>query len=138
MSMPPPAIEAAEAPAVPPQLPACDASGMDIISLADAPGYDSDRVVAQPFLEGSRSNVRLIRLSPGQVLPPHTHGALDLMLFVVEGEGTLNADRGNVTFRAGSLAFYRGDEELRVANSGHTGLTLLAFLSPPFPPRSET
>lgn len=42
-------------PAVVPQLAACDAAVMDIISLSDAPAYDSNRVVAQPFLEGSQS-----------------------------------------------------------------------------------
>ena len=82
--------------------------------------YDSDRVVAEPFLEGSQSNVRLIRLSPGQALPPHTHGSSDLMLFAVEGEGVLDTDAGRVGFGAGSLAFYRGDEELRVSNEGQT------------------
>ena len=47
-------------------------------------------------------------------------------------------DDGAFRFGVGSLDFYRGDEELRVTNTGQTGLTLLAFLSPPFPPRSET
>jgi quercetin dioxygenase-like cupin family protein len=115
----------------------CEAADMDIITLRDGSGYDSGRVVAEPFLEGSQSNVRLIRLSPGQALPPHTHGSSDLMLFAVEGEGVLDTDAGRVAFAAGSLAFYRGDEELRVSNEGLTGLTLLAFLAPPFPPRSE-
>ena len=108
---------------------------MEIIALADAPAYDSDRVVAEPFLDGSQSNVRVIRLSPGQVLPAHTHGVSDLMLYAVEGEGTLGTDDGAADFEAGSLAFYRGDEELRLANYGATGLTVLAFLAPPFPPR---
>jgi quercetin dioxygenase-like cupin family protein len=116
----------------------CDAAVVDIISLSGAPGYDSNRVVALPFLEGSQSNVRIIRLSPGQALPPHRHGSSDLMLFAVEGEGVLETDGGTVGFAAGCLAFYRGDEELRVSNQGRTGLTLLAFLAPPFPPRSET
>ena len=111
---------------------------MHITTLSDAPGYDRDRVVAQPFLEGLQCNVRVIRLSPGQMLPSHTHGSSDLMLFAVEGEGTLDTDDGAVRFGTGSLAFYRGREELRVANTGQTGLTLLAFLSPPFPPRSRT
>lgn len=115
----------------------CDAEEMEIIALADAPAYDSDRVVAEPFLDGSQSNVRVIRLSPGQVLPAHTHGVSDLMLYAVEGEGTLDSDGGSVAFRAGSLAFYCGDEELRLANNGAAGLTLLAFLAPPFPPRSS-
>lgn len=115
-----------------------DAELMDIVTLADAPAFDRDRVVAEPFLEGSQSNVRVIRLSPGQALPPHTHGSSDLMIYAVEGEGVLETDAGTVRFGAGSLAFYRGDEELRVTNNGQTGLTMLAFLSPPFPPRSGT
>lgn len=107
---------------------------MKLVTLADASAYDSERVVAEPFLDGSQSNVRVIRLNPGQTLPPHTHGSSDLMIYAVEGEGVLTTDGGHVPFGAGSLAFYRGDEELRVANEGGTGLTLLAFLSPPFPP----
>ena len=107
---------------------------MDIITLADAPAYDRERVVAEPFLEGSQSNIRVIRLSPGQALPAHTHGASDLMIYAVEDEGVLETGDGRVSFAAGSLAFYRGDEELRVANAGVTGPTLLAFLSHPFPP----
>ena len=110
---------------------------MNIITLDDGSPFDSNRVVAEPLLEGSQSNVRLIRLSPGQALPPHTHGSSDLMLFAVEGAGVLDTDAGKVGFGAGSLAFYRGDEELRVSNEGDRGLTLLAFLAPPFPPRSE-
>lgn len=108
---------------------------MKIVTLDAAPDFDPERVVAQPFLEGSQCNARIIRLSPGQALPPHTHGVSDLMLFAVEGEGTLETGDGDVPFPAGSLAFYRGDEELRVTNSAPSGLTLLAFLSPPFPPR---
>ena len=111
---------------------------MEIISLDDAPGYGSDRLVAQPLIEGSVSNVRIIRLSPGQALPPHRHGASDLMLYAVEGAGVLETAEGPVEFAAGSIAFYPGDEELRVSNAGHVGLTLLAFLAPPFPPRSTT
>lgn len=60
------------------------------------------------------------------------------MIYAVEGEGMLETNDGAVRFEAGSLAFYRGDEELRVANGGPTGLTLLAFLAPPFPPRTES
>lgn len=54
------------------------------------------------------------------------------MLYSATGEGELDAPEGAVTFNAGSLAFYRGDEELRVRNTGSTDLTLLAFLAPKF------
>lgn len=43
---------------------------MKIVSLSDAPPYDRERIVAKPFLDGSQSNAGVIRLSPGQALPP--------------------------------------------------------------------
>jgi quercetin dioxygenase-like cupin family protein len=108
---------------------------MHITSLDAASPYDQERFVAEELLEGSHSNVRVIRLVSGQALPPHTHGVSDLMLYVVEGVGTLETADGPVDVTAGSLAHLRGSEELRIANQGAEGLTLLAFLSPPFPPR---
>lgn len=111
---------------------------MDFKSIADdAPAYDPDGVVAQPFLDGSQSNVRVIRISPGQKLVPHKHGSSDLMLYAVEGVGTMDTDDGEVSFPAGSLVYVRSDEELRIGNEGPDGLTLLAFLAPPFPPRTD-
>ena len=109
---------------------------MEIRSLADAPGYDDATLVAVPFAEGTQSNARLIRLSPGQTLPPHTHGVSDLFLYAVEGEAVLDTDAGPVPFPGGTLAVLRGDEELRVTNPGTTGATFLAFLAPAFPPRA--
>lgn len=110
---------------------------MRTIRLTEAADYDPDRLVAIGVLTGTNSNVRMIRLSPGQVLPPHTHGASDLFLYAVEGRGELDTPDGVVTFEAGELAHYNGEEELRVANSSTTGLTLLAFLAPVFPPESS-
>ena len=110
---------------------------MKLITLDNAPVFDPERLVAEPFLDGTQLNARIIRLSPGQVLPPHTHGVSDLMLYAVEGEGILESDHGPVRFRTGSLVLLSGDEELRMSNPGDTGLTLLAFLAPPFPPPSE-
>jgi quercetin dioxygenase-like cupin family protein len=107
---------------------------VQLIRLADVPGYDEHQFVARPLLDAAQCNVRLIRLSPGQALPPHTHGTSDLMLFVVEGDGEIGTPDGGVSFTAGSLAHLTGDEQLRVTNTGDIGMTLLAFLAPPFPP----
>ncbi len=111
---------------------------MQLARLVEAPSYDDAQVVAQPFLDAAQCTVRVIKLEPGQVLPPHTHGVSDLMLYVVEGAGRLDTSDGPVAFAAGSLAHLRGDEELRLANTGSDGMTLLAFLAPPFPPREGT
>lgn len=111
---------------------------MKLITLDNAPDYDPEHLVAQPFLDGKQLNARVIRLSPGQVLPPHTHGVSELMLYAAEGEGLLESDHGPVRFRTGCLVLLSGDEELRISNPGDIGLTLLAFLAPPFPPPTDT
>lgn len=107
---------------------------MQLVRPTEIADYDAGRVVAVGVLSGAHANVRMIRLSPGQALPPHTHGESDLFLYVVEGDGELDTTDGKVPLGAGHLAQYRGDEELRVTNTGSVGMTLLAFLSPVFPP----
>src|SRR5688572_24453256 len=104
---------------------------MKIVHIADA-DLSGTGFVARPLLEGDQSNVRIIRLDPAASLPPHRHGTSDLMLYVVEGEGELETPTGRSPFGAGSLAFYPGDEELRLHNSGSQPMTLLAFLAPKF------
>jgi quercetin dioxygenase-like cupin family protein len=107
---------------------------MRTVRPTDIADFDPDRFVAVGLLAGTHSNVRMIRLSPGQALPPHTHGDSDLFLYAVEGAGELHVQEGVVPFAAGELAQYRGDEELRVNSLSTSGLTLLAFLAPVFPP----
>ena len=107
---------------------------MKFIDINSVALFNAEKFVAQALLEGEKSNVRIIRLSSGQTLPPHTHGDSDLFLFIVEGEGEFNSENGSQILPCGSLIFMKGSEELRVSNSGKSGLTLLAFLTPKFPP----
>lgn len=109
---------------------------MELVTIHDATPHDPGRFVAEELVGGSQSNVRIIRLAPGQDLPPHRHEPSELMLYVVEGAAELDTDdQGVVPFPAGSIARYSGSEELRVSNKGRHPVTLLAFLTPPFPPR---
>jgi hypothetical protein len=105
---------------------------MKIVRIGDVDHAGPQGLLARPFLEGDQSNVRIIRLAAGHALPPHRHGVSDLMLFAVEGHGVLETPTGSLPFPAGTLAAYRGDEELRVTNTGESELTLLAFLAPKF------
>lgn len=107
----------------------------ELVSLSDAPAHDAERFVAVAFLEGRQCNVRVIRLVTGQALPPHTHEPSELMLLVAEGDAVLDTDDGSVPFPAGTLARFDGTEELRVSKMNEAPVTLLAFLTPPFPPR---
>lgn len=108
---------------------------MKITNLTAATPYSDESFVAEEFLEGNKSNVRIIRLNPGQVLPPHKHVDSDLMLYVVEGIVHLDTDGGEEFLGHGSLVFIPSDEELRASNQREHPVTLLAFLSPKFPPR---
>jgi quercetin dioxygenase-like cupin family protein len=105
---------------------------MKVVRIADVDLPSPERFVARPILEGDQSNVRLIRIAPGNALPPHRHGRSDLVLYAVEGAGELETPTGTEPFSAGALAFYRGDEDLRVSNLGTSELVLLAFLAPKF------
>ncbi|MEI2732236.1 MAG: cupin domain-containing protein [Dermatophilaceae bacterium] len=91
---------------------------------------------AGQILASDTASARVIRVAPGADLPPHTHGVSDLFLYVVSGRGLITAPDGTQTpFPPGALAHFTGDEELRVGNTGDAELTLLAVLSPPFPPK---
>ena len=113
-----------------------DTETMNIVTLESAPPSDPDRFVAVPFIDGEDCNVRIICLAPGQDLPPHKHEPSKLMLYVAEGVAELDTDDGTVGFPTGSLAHLAGSETLRVGNRGEDPVTLLAFLTPPFPPRA--
>src|ERR1700682_3964323 len=101
---------------------------MKIVRIADVEHPGSAGLLARPLLEGDESNVRIIRLAAGHALPPHRHGHSDLMLYAVEGQGAIDSPGGSVPFEAGALASFRGDEELRVSNTGDSEMTLIAFL----------
>jgi quercetin dioxygenase-like cupin family protein len=105
---------------------------MKLVHVADVEHPPEGKFLARPFLEGEHCNVRIIRLAGGQALPPHTHGRSDLMLYVVDGGGELDTPTGAIALAAGDLAWYSGDEELRVRNRGDAEMTLLAFLAPKF------
>ncbi len=110
---------------------------MQIARLSDAPDFDEERLVAHRLLEADHCNVRFIRLSPGQAIPPHAHKGSDCMLLAFEGSGQITTPDGEVPFEAGSMAHITGDEPLSVRNTGDTGMTLFAVLSPAFPARQS-
>jgi hypothetical protein len=48
----------------------CDLS-MKVVHIQDFERPDAQGIFAKPLLDGDQSNVRIIRLAPGQALPPH-------------------------------------------------------------------
>jgi quercetin dioxygenase-like cupin family protein len=109
---------------------------MQIKNISQASDFNPEKYVAEEFLEGTESNVRIIKLAPGTTLPPHKHGTSDLMLYVAAGTAQLETENGPVEFSFGDLAFISHEEELRVSNQKTDGVILLAFLTPKFPSRN--
>ena len=67
---------------------------MKLVHIQDVQRPEAQGIFAKPLLEGEQSNVRIIRLAPGQALPPHRHADSDLMLYLVSGEGMLYLAEG--------------------------------------------
>ncbi|MBP6995522.1 MAG: hypothetical protein KBB39_05200 [Phycicoccus sp.] len=116
---------------------------MEIVDTVSFAPLGDREFSAGQILRTENASARVIRIGPGQDLPAHTHGVSDLFLLAMTGSGVLTAPDGSTTpFPQGTLAHFTGDEELRVGNplrdqdrAGEaTELTLLAVLSPPFPP----
>ena len=107
---------------------------MRTVSMADGPRFDPDKAVAEELVRGDRASVRMIRVGPDQSLPPHSHGESDLMLYVAEGVAILGEEGAEVAAPAGTIAHLRGEEVLHLRCGSPGGVTLLAFLAPPFPP----
>lgn len=110
---------------------------MRTVTLGDGPGFDPEKAVAAELLRADHASVRIIRIDSGQALPAHSHGDSDLMLYVAEGAAILGGDGAEVTAPAGTLVHFRGDEVLKVRCEHSGGVTLLAFLAPPFPPATS-
>ncbi|HUF99252.1 MAG TPA: cupin domain-containing protein [Ilumatobacter sp.] len=92
----------------------------------------SPRVVAAPFIDETKSAVRVIRLGPGQTTTIHATATSELMIFIVDGSAELTVEDTTVELDAGSLHRVRGDEELRATNTSTAGVTALALLATAF------
>jgi quercetin dioxygenase-like cupin family protein len=109
---------------------------MRTVTTADGPDFDREKAATAELVRGDRASVRMIRIAAGQSLPAHSHGESELMLYVSEGTAILGEEDAEVLAPAGTIAHLRGEEVLRVRCEDAPGVTLLAFLAPPFPPRS--
>jgi quercetin dioxygenase-like cupin family protein len=109
---------------------------MEIKNISQSSPSDPEKYVAEEFLEGEQSNVRIIKLARGTSLPPHRHGESDLMLFVSSGSALLETEAGVKEIGGGDMVFISHTDELRVSNPLSDEAVFLALLTPKFPPRS--
>jgi mannose-6-phosphate isomerase-like protein (cupin superfamily) len=75
--------------------------------------------------------VKVIRITPGAQVPPHTHGRSAETFYVLSGEGAFNVGGDWVPCHEGCCAHAKPGTEHGAKNSGEADLLVLAIFTPP-------
>lgn len=73
---------------------------------------------------GRQLDANVVRLAPGQRVDTHTEPDLDVLVFVVSGDGTVAGDNGRQSLAAGALAWLPHGAG-RSLTAGEDGLSYL-------------
>jgi len=73
----------------------------------------------------------MLNLKPGQGVPPHTHEASDLIIYIVEGdEGELVSDGKKEKVMKGDVIHCSGSEMFSLQNSGENNMACFVVIAP--------
>src|SRR3989304_2616139 len=102
---------------------------MDPIHLFEKAEFSKENFVPKQLHIGDAGAAVLICFEPGQTMPIHPHpGALEVILYGVEGEGTLAIGEEEKPFRKGDLIFCKGGDPIGPKNTGQARLSVLVIL----------
>ena len=102
---------------------------MDPINLFEKAEFSKDNFVPKQLHIGETSAAVLLCFEAGQTMPLHPHpGALEVILYGLEGEGTLAIGEEEKPFKKGDLIFCRGDVPIGPKNTGRDRLLVLVIL----------
>jgi quercetin dioxygenase-like cupin family protein len=101
--------------------------------VPEEPGVTIRWLVAQS--SGARNfAMRLIEVPPGASTPHHTHSA-EHETYLVEGEGIVRTDQGDVPLRVGSFGYVPPEEKHQFINTGTTTMRMICVV--PMPPEEH-
>ncbi len=102
---------------------------MEPIHLFEKAEFSKENFVPKQIHIGDAAATVLICFEPGQSMPPHPHpGALEVILYGVEGEGALVIEGEEKPFRKGDLIFSKGDVPIGPKNPGKDRFMVLVVL----------
>jgi quercetin dioxygenase-like cupin family protein len=102
---------------------------MEPIHLSEKAEFSKENFIPKQLHIGDTAAAVLICFEPGQVMPLHPHpGALEVILYGVEGEGTLEIGEEEKAFKKGDLVFCKGDVPIGPKNTGQGRLVILVIL----------
>ncbi len=102
---------------------------MEPIHLYEKAEFSKDNFVPKQIHIGDAGAAVLICFEPGQAMPLHPHpGALEVILYGVEGEGTLAIGDEEKPFKKGDLVFCKGEVPIGPKNSSQGRFIVLVTL----------
>ncbi len=102
---------------------------MEAIHLFEKAEFSAENFVPKQIHVGDAAAAVLICFEPGQAMPPHPHpGALEVILYGVEGEGALVIGGEEKPFRKGDLIFCKGNVPVGPKNIGRERFMVLVTL----------
>jgi quercetin dioxygenase-like cupin family protein len=102
---------------------------MEPIHLFETAEFSKENFVPKQLHIGDAGAAVLICFEPGQTMPLHPHpGALEVILYGVEGEGTLAIGDEEKPFGKGDLFFCKGEVAVGPKNTGQARFMVLVVL----------
>jgi quercetin dioxygenase-like cupin family protein len=102
---------------------------METKAFADVERYQPEKHVMVSVLDGERTKVRLLCLSPGAIVPSHGHPGFEVTLQPLQGKGVLSADDGGeVVLEPGQIHLANSAEAFAIKNPHGEPFQLLIHL----------
>ena len=102
---------------------------MDPINLFSLAEFSKENFIPKQIHIGDAGAAVLICFEPGQVMPVHPHpGALEVIVYAIEGEGTLAIGEEEKPFKKGDLIFCKGEVPIGPKNTGKDRFIILVIL----------
>ncbi len=102
---------------------------MEPIHLYEKVEFSKENFVPKQIHIGDAGAAVLICFEPGQAMPSHPHpGALEVILYGVDGEGALVIGDEEKPFKKGDLVFCKGEVPIGPKNTGQGRFIVLVTL----------
>lgn len=102
---------------------------MEPIPLFEKAEFSKENFVPKQIHIGDAGAAVLICFEPGQTMPPHSHqGALEVILYGVDGEGALVVGDEEKSFKKGDLVFCKGEVPIGPKNTSQDRFMVLVIL----------
>ena len=104
---------------------------MDWVRVRDRVQFSDEKMQKVLLLQGTRGQLDLYCLQPGQTQKPHTHGDLDKIYLGLEGTGRIAIGEEERTLGPGEAFLAPAGVEHGVINDSLDPLLVLVFVAPP-------